>query len=208
MKALLYKQFRLVAHPTTYIFCLFAFMLLIPNYPYTVSYFYVTLGLFFTFQNGREQRDAAFTALLPVRKCDTVRCAVLFCVIMETVSIALSVPLVLLSSHIRPLGGNEAGIDANIALLGFAFLVFAVFNGVFLTSFFRTGYKVGSSFLKASVGFFIIAALDVVLPHILPWLDGSDPGQWLVLAAGAVLYCAVTLLACKKAEISYGKVDL
>ena len=57
MQALLYKQFRLVCHPMTLVFCLFGAMLLIPNYPYTVAFFYVTLGIFFTFMNLREQRD-------------------------------------------------------------------------------------------------------------------------------------------------------
>lgn len=39
MKNLVYKEFRLAAHPTNYIFLSFAFMLLIPNYPYLVSFF-------------------------------------------------------------------------------------------------------------------------------------------------------------------------
>ena len=56
MKALLYKQLRLVCHPMTPVFCLFGIMVIIPNYPYTVIFFYVTLGLFFTFLNMREQR--------------------------------------------------------------------------------------------------------------------------------------------------------
>ena len=48
MKTLLYKQLRLVCHPMTPVFCLFGFMVIIPNYPYTVIFFYVMLGLFFT----------------------------------------------------------------------------------------------------------------------------------------------------------------
>ena len=55
MKTLLYKQLRLVCHPMTPVFCLSGAMLLIPNYPYSVIFFYVTLGLFFTFLNMREQ---------------------------------------------------------------------------------------------------------------------------------------------------------
>ena len=55
MKALLYKQLRLVCHPMTPVFCLFGIMVIIPNYPYTVIFFYVTLGLFFSFLNMREQ---------------------------------------------------------------------------------------------------------------------------------------------------------
>ena len=57
MKALLYKQLRLVCHPMTPVFCLFGIMVIIPNYPYTVIVFYVTLGLFFSFLNMREQKD-------------------------------------------------------------------------------------------------------------------------------------------------------
>ena len=57
MNALLYKQLRLVCHPMTPVFCLFGVMVLIPNYPYTVIFFYVMLGLFFTFLNVREQKD-------------------------------------------------------------------------------------------------------------------------------------------------------
>ena len=68
MSALLYKQFRLVCHPMTWVFAFFGVMLLIPAYPYTVAFFYVTLGLFFSFMQGREQRDTDFSALLPVRK--------------------------------------------------------------------------------------------------------------------------------------------
>ena len=78
MRALLYKQFRLVCHPMTLVFCLFGAMLLIPNYPYTVAFFYVTLGIFFTFMNIREQRDMYYAAVLPIRKRDTVKASVLF----------------------------------------------------------------------------------------------------------------------------------
>lgn len=208
MKALLYKQFYLVAHPISYAFCAFCAMLLIPSYPYTVAYFYVTLGIFFTFQNAREQRDSDFCALLPVSKRDSVRAAVIYCVVMELLSILLSVPFIILSANIKPAGGNLAGIDANMALLGFAFTLYAIFNVIFLTSFYRTGYKVGKAFLLASIGVAIIWAMDIVLPHIIPWLDGYDSRQWLMLILGAIIYCGATLFACKKSEASFEKVDL
>ena len=43
MKTLLYKQLRLVCHPMTLVFCLFGGMILIPNYPYSVTFFYCLL---------------------------------------------------------------------------------------------------------------------------------------------------------------------
>ena len=65
MKTLLYKQLRLVCQPMTLVFCLFGVMLLIPAYPYTVMWFYVMLGLFFSFLNGREQKDVYYSACCP-----------------------------------------------------------------------------------------------------------------------------------------------
>ena len=78
MKALLYKQLRLVCHPMTLIFCLFGIVIIIPNYPYTVIFFYVTLGLFFSFLDMREKKDLYYTALLPVPKRDAVKAGCLF----------------------------------------------------------------------------------------------------------------------------------
>ena len=92
MKALLYKQFRLVCHPMTLIFCLFGIMVLIPNYPYTVIFFYVMLGLFFTFLNIREQKDIYYSALLPVPKRDTVKAGCAFVVIIEVLSLVVLIP--------------------------------------------------------------------------------------------------------------------
>ena len=118
MKTLLYKQLRLVCHPMTPVFCLFGAMLLIPNYPYSVIFFYVTLGLFFTFLNMREQKDIYFSALLPIRKRDTVRAAVVFAVLVEMLSMVITALFCLLSAKLQPGKDNAVGMDANLMLLG------------------------------------------------------------------------------------------
>lgn len=69
------KDLRLAAHPMMYVFALFGVMLIIPNYPYTVVFFYGLLGIFFTFLNGRENKDVYYCAVLPVTKRDQVRAA-------------------------------------------------------------------------------------------------------------------------------------
>ena len=98
MKTLLYKQLRLVCHPMTPVFCLFGFMVIIPNYPYTVIFFYVMLGLFFTFLNMREQKDLYYTALLPVPKRDAVKAGCLFTALIELLSLAVLAPCALLAT--------------------------------------------------------------------------------------------------------------
>lgn len=214
MKTLLYKQLKLTAHPMTLVFILSGVFLIIPNYPYSIAFFYVTLGIFFMFTNSREQRDCDYCAVLPVRKRDAVKAACLFSVVVELLSIVLAVPFAFLSVRINPKGTNLAGLDANVALFAMAFLVFALFNLVFWPSLYRTGYKVGVSFVKACVVMALLAVCDVVLPHIpgLQWLDGTDTASCLrqlpLLIAGVVLYAVLTLLAYRRAAENYEKVDL
>lgn len=73
MKNLLYKEFRLAIHPSVYVFFLLSALLLVPSYPYYVSFFYLTLGVFLTFKTNRAENDIFYSALLPVRKGDVVR---------------------------------------------------------------------------------------------------------------------------------------
>lgn len=176
MKALLYKQFRLVCHPMTLIFCLFGIMVLIPNYPYTVIFFYVMLGLFFTFLNIREQKDIYYSALLPVPKRDTVKAGCAFVVIIEVLSLVVLIPCSLLAVHLQPGKDNLVGLDPNLALLAAGFLLYAVFNGVFLPSFYANGYKVGIAFIKAVIPTTLAMMVLEALPHFpaLTWLDDLD----------------------------------
>lgn len=208
MKALLYKQLKLTAHPMTFVFILCGAMLLIPNYPYSVIFFYVTLGIFFMFSNSREQRDQDYSALLPIKKRDSVKAAVIFSVLLQLASIAVAVPFMLINQNIAPEGGNQAGIDANVAALAWGFLVFTVFNAIFMPAFYRNGYKVGKAFLLANIGAFTLVALDVVAPHIIPWLDGNDPKQYILLISSAVIYAVITYLSYQKSAKLYEKVDL
>lgn len=69
------KDLRLAAHPMMYVFALFGVMLVIPNYPYTVVFFYGLLGIFFTFLNGRENKDVYYCAVPCCRSRSVTRCA-------------------------------------------------------------------------------------------------------------------------------------
>lgn len=214
MRALLYKQFRLVCHPMALVFCLFGVMLVIPSYPYTVAFFYVTLGIFFTFMNVREQRDIYYAALLPIRKRDTVKAAVIFVAIIELLSLVLAIPFAVLSVHINPKGGNVVGMDPNVALFGAALLLFALFNAIFLCSFYKTAYKVGISYLKAVIPMSLGMVVCEAMVHFpgMGWLDAVDRTsqvkQMPVLAVGIAVYAVSLLLTYRCAADRYEKVDL
>ena len=214
MKALLYKQFRLVCHPMTLVFCLFGIMVLIPNYPYTVIFFYVMLGLFFTFLNIREQKDIYYSALLPVPKRDTVKAGCAFVVIIEVLSLVVLIPCSLLAVHLQPGKDNLVGLDPNLALLAAGFLLYAVFNAVFLLSFYANGYKVGVAFVKAVIPTTLAMIVLEALPHFpaLTWLDDLDAATQLrllpVLIGSVLIYAGGMALTFWRAAAQYEKVDL
>ncbi|MCQ2385510.1 MAG: ABC-2 transporter permease [Clostridia bacterium] len=209
-KALLIKQVKLSAHPMSFLFPFFGLMMFIPNYPYSVSFFYVTLGIFFTYQNMREQRDFYFSALLPVKKKDTVTSGMLFCYAMELFSLIFAIPVAVISFRINP-NGNAAGIDANAAIFGMGCILYALFNAVFFPAFYRNGYKVGTAFIKGSIAVFFAVAADVILPHIpgLASLDGGySSAQGVMLTAGLIFYLFASVWSLKRSRTLYEKVDL
>ena len=214
MKTLLYKQLRLACHPMTPVFCLFGIMLLIPNYPYSVAFFYVTLGLFFTFLNMREQKDIYYSALLPLRKRDTVRAAVAFTVLVELLSVVITALFCLLSAKLQPSKDNAVGMDANLMLLGAGFVLYGVFNLVFFVCLYRSGYKVGAAFLKANLALWPMMLLAEALPHFpsLMWLNRVDTQANLrqipILLFGVAVFAVLTILAYRRSARLYERVDL
>ena len=213
MKTLLYKQLRLVCQPMTLVFCLFGAMLLIPAYPYTVMWFYVMLGLFFSFLNGREQKDVYYSALLPIRKRDTVKANCLFVGLIELLALVIAVPFALLRAKLG-IGDNPVGLNANVTLFACGLMLFAVFNAVFLPSFYKNGYKVGVAFVKATIPMALLMLVMEALPHIpgLTWLDDMDAATQLrllpVLIGSILIYTGCTLLTFRAAARAYEKVDM
>ena len=53
---LLKKEWKLVMMPVPLLFLLLSGLVLIPNYPYYVTFFYTTLGIFLMMQSARKPR--------------------------------------------------------------------------------------------------------------------------------------------------------
>jgi hypothetical protein len=217
MKNLLYKEFKLARHPTIFIFPFLGTMLLIPSYPYFVAFIYTCLSVFFIFLQGREYKDIFFTVSLPVRKSDIVKARCCFIAIIEVFQILVSVPFAIIGSRINPNpNGNEVGIEANVAFFGFVFIMYAVFNLVFLPMFYKTAYKVGIPLLFASAAITIyIVGLEAaiqLIPTLKLALDTITPDKMVqqipILVIGILIYALFMLLVCKKSAHNFEKVDL
>ena len=215
MTKLIRKEFALAMHPITPMMLLLSAMVMIPNYPYVVIFFYVSMAVFFTCLLGRENNDVVYSLNLPIEKSSIVKARFGFTVIVELAQLALMIPFAVLSAKVNP-AGNQAGMDANVSLFAVGFIVYGLFNLVFFLSYYRDVSKVGGAFIKSSVLLFILAALDVVATYALPLvrdcLDTPDPEfmtqKLLFLALGAAVYAVLTLLAYKKSVKSFELQDI
>ena len=233
MKALLTKECKLCLHPTIFIYLGLVLMLLIPSYPYLVSCFFVCNAIFFVFQTARENGDPMYTAMLPVSKALTVRARCLFVVLVQAIDLLLMTGMCAFA--IVAMNRNPGGTDHSLSLLAFALVLYAIFNSIFLPSFYKTGYKAGTAFIKGAIGVWIwiilIEGLMIASGAVMnsgadiPFfrfiaenidrmpIKAPDPAkawtvQGILFGAGAVIYAALTALALRVSVKRYEKVDV
>jgi len=215
MKTLLMKEFRLATHPTNFIFLALSAMLIIPNYPYGIAFFYTSLGIFFLCLNGRENHDIEYSLMLPIAKSGIVKSRIGYAMIIEMLQLLLSVPFVLIRQHITPVY-NEVGMDANLALFGLMLMMFGIFNWVFFTGYYRNPAKVGKPFILASSLMMLFIIVEESLTHVIPFfrdvLDTPDPQhllpKLLTLAVGAAAFILLSLSAVRVSVKRFEKLDL
>ena len=213
---LLYKEMRLCLHPVAALALGLGALILIPNYPYTVSFFYMTLGIFFICLDGRENHDAAFTLTLPVSRAELVRGRLLFAALLELAQLLACAGFALLRRALLGGAANQAGMEANVALFGEGFLLFGLFNAVFFPGLYRNIEKVGVAFLKASVAVFAYIVLAVAATYAVPFvrdvLDTPDPAHLGAklgfLALGAAVWAGLTTLALRVSRRRFEALDL
>ncbi len=212
---LLKKEFSLCLHPAALIMLPLAAIVLAPNYPYGIIFFYSTLGLFFICIGGRENQDVLYTMTLPVAKRDVVTARFLMTVTLELAQLLLVLGFVLLRGKLGPIS-NAAGLDANLALPGEGLLFFGLYHLVFFPGYYRDVNKVGVNFVKGCVFSGLFVALEIVACYTAPlfrdMLDTADPAhQSAKLAAvgvGAAVYLLGTLLALRISQRRFEKQDV
>lgn len=168
-------------------------------------------GDFYTFQQSREANDILYTILLPIDKKDVVRARYAFVCLIELAAFALTVLRMTALSGSQVYRENVL-MTANPVYLGFAAVIFALFNGVFVGGYFRTAYRFGKPFILFVILGFVVVGLGETLHH-LPGLSGLNdtvyaPVQAVFLAVGLAVYVLVTILSCRRAECRFEKLDL
>jgi ABC-2 family transporter protein len=210
---LLYKELRLAAHPNLFIFTALGVLVIVPAYPYGMVFLFGCLAPFITFMYGRETNDIHYTALLPVKKSDTVKAKSLLVILAQITQLMISLPFAVLRLYVLP-EGNPAGIEANVAYYGFGFITYAIFNYIFLTYFFKSAHKVGNAFILAIIPASLVVLLMEVIVHFpgFVWLDRVEPSflvrQLPILFVGIVIYIVSIFAAFKVSVRRFERVDL
>ena len=212
--------------------CCFA-MYFIPSYPSYIGPFYITLCTMMTFALNQSSHDILYTALLPVRKIDTVKARFLYCGLIEIASLVLAVipALIRLLPAFPP---NQAGINITIAYFGLQLIVYSVFNFMFLGNVYKNPLKPGLRYLAAAIGYFVFYAICEIpvwayfgsrskleegviselpkLADIGMKLTSTSPEylkmQCLVLLAGVLIYSGTWILTFNNAAKQFEKYDL
>lgn len=214
-KNLLYKEFKLSLHPTSLIFFALTAMLLIPNYPYYVVFFYTCLGVFFMCLQGRENHDIFYSLLLPIEKKDLVKARMGAVVLVELAQVILAIPFMVLRG-LMPLPGNQVGMDANWSLLGLSLVMLGLFNFVYFVYYYKHPQKVGTAFAWGSVVITLFMVISEAASHVVPFvakvLDGPNAehtlAKLLTLLIGLLIFALITYVAYRKSAHSFEALDL
>jgi len=216
MKDLLRKELSLNLSPNIIIFmCLGPIMMLIPNYPRYVGFYYVCISICLIFSNSLINKDMVYTACLPVRKSDVVKARFLLIALLELVEAIICVPFGILANSLMP-QGNAAGIDTNVAFYGLLFIVDSLFNLFFLAPCYRKPEKPYWPLLYGSIAFwtgFVFAELPIWMGTPLGrWLKGTSPAAQLsqlpLLGAGLLVWVLILLGSYRLSVRAFEKVDL
>jgi len=217
MRNVLLKEVRLSASPLAWLFIPFGLMFLLPGYPVLCGAFFVTLGLFQSFQAAREANDIVFTVLLPIAKRDVVRGRYLFVCLIEGCALALMALAVGLRMTVfskAPVYRANALMNANCFALGMAHLIFGLFNWIFVGGFFKTAYRFARPFVLFLIAAFLVVGIAETLHH-LPGLErlnafGTEDMalQLTLLAAGVMLFVVLTVLSLRRACRDFEQTDL
>ena len=216
MNPLLNKEMRLSASILSYIFIVFGLVTFLPGYPILCGAFFVTLGIFQSFQSAREANDIVYSALLPIAKQDVVKGKYQFSVMIELAGFLVMAVITVIRMTVladAEVYHQNALMNANPFFLGMVLVIFGLFNTVFIGGFFNTAYKL-SPFITYIATAFVAIVIAEALHHV-PGLESVNAFgfddivlQLCLFAGGAIIFLVMTYLSYRKSCENFEKIDL
>ena len=218
MVNLIKKEIALCVHPTAFIFLSFAALVFVPNYPYEVIFFFSCLSVFFCCMMTRENGDIAFSCALPVKKEHVPLAKMLVviglqCIILLLVGIIGAVKEAVLPAEQYI---NQAGISANIVLVGNGAVLLGIFNLIFFPRYFKQPDKIGVPFVIGAIVVFLMIGVFIILrwatqlySTTLNGLNTVNTGAKVIaFLLSCLLYSILTIISCKTSMKNFVKTDI
>lgn len=209
---LLIKEWRLGAHPNLIIFMLMGPLVLVPAYPLSMIWLFLTIGVFISFTYNRETGDLTYTANLPITRNQLVLGKFLLVSSAQIISLIVTALFIVLR-QVLPYHQNPVGLNANVMLLAVGLLFAAGFNLTFLPAFFKSPRRVGHAYLLSMPLLLVLAIVAEALPHFpgLYWLTATGVAQWRQvpwLLVAILIDSVATCWSLYRCQKHFSKVDL
>lgn len=218
MLNLIKKEISLCLHPTAFIFLFFAALVFVPNYPYEVIFFFSCLSVFFCCMMSRENGDIAFSCALPVKKEHIPKAKILVAIGLQCIILLLAGAAGAVKGAVLPAEQyvNQAGISANIVLVGNGAILLGIFNLIFFPRYFKKPDKIGVPFTISAVVIFLLIGVFIVLRWATPLysktlngLNSVNTGaKAAALSIGTAIYIILSAISCKLSMKHFRRVDL
>ena len=218
MLNLIKKEIALCLHPTAFIFLSFAALVFVPNYPYEVIFFFSCLSVFFCCMMTRENGDIAFSCALPVKKEHIPLAKMLVVIGLQCISLLLVGVIGAIKGAILPAEQyvNQAGISANIVLVGNGAVLLGIFNLIFFPRYFKQPDKIGVPFVIGAIVEFVLIGVFIVIRWATPLYSTTLNGLNTVNTGAKViafllsflLYSILTIISCKTSMKNFVKTDI
>lgn len=218
MVNLIKKELALCMHPTAFIFLFFAALVFVPNYPYEVIFFFSCLSVFFCCMMTRENGDIAFSCALPVKKEHIPLAKILVTIGLQGIVLLLVGIIGTVKGTVLPAEQyvNQAGISANIVLVGNGAILLGIFNLIFFPRYFKKPDKIGVPFVIGAIVVFLLIGVFIVLRWATPLysitLNGLNTvntgAKVAALIIGFVVYIILSVISCKLSMKYFQRVDL
>lgn len=218
MLNLIKKEIALCMHPTAFIFLFFAVLVFVPNYPYEVIFFFSCLSVFFRCMMTRENGDIAFSCALPVKKEHIPLAKMLVMFGLQGIILLLVGIFGAVKGAVLPAEQyvNQAGISANLALVGNGAVLLGVFNLIFFPRYFKAPEKIGIPFVIGAVAVFLLIGVFIVLRWATPLYSVTLNGlnlqnigaKAIALTIGIVIYIILSAISCKLSMKRFQRIDV
>lgn len=216
MNNLIYKEIKLAIPVFFWILpILTGALIMIPQWVFIVAFlyfFWITVPQIFATNNT--QNDMAFSLLMPINRNEYVKSKIMTMVLLGLAHILFGA--IFASLNVVIYDSPNFLLDLNFTLFGVVFFIYGLFNLIFFSLYFRTGYNFGLPTIVANIVIFLIAAgvetLNILYPKVSNILEGTSSSSRLMqlgfLVIGILSYMVFNYIAYKISIRKFERVDL